>query len=75
MSDISVKMIDQNKKSKIMIFVLKKTTLKITPRLDILNDSDIQVLHITNIDIDDCMIFNIYNKKNQLSTFNKYTTN
>ena len=70
----SVKMIDQNKKFKIMTFVLKKSTLKITLRSDITNDSDIQVLHITNIDIENCMIYNIYNEKNQLSsTSNEYT--
>ena len=74
MSDRLVEMIDQNKKSKIMTFVLKKSALKITFRSDITNDSDIQVLHITNIDIENCMIYNIYNEKNQLSsTSNKYT--
>ena len=73
MSDISAKMIDQNKKFKIMIFVLKKSTLKITFKSDISNDSNVQILHITNIDIDDCMIINIYNEKNQLSTSNEYT--
>ena len=30
-------------------------------------------MHIINIDIDDCMIINIYNEKNQLSISNKYT--
>ena len=74
MSDKSVKMIDQNKKLKIMTFVLKKSALKITFRFNITNDSDIQVLHITNIDIENCMIYNIYNEKNQLSsTSNEYT--
>ena len=72
-SSISAEMIDQNKKFRIMIFVLKKLTLKITLKSDISNNSNIQILHITNIDIDDCMIFNIYNEKNQLSTSNKYT--
>ena len=72
MSDISTEMIDQNKKFKIIIFVLKKSTLKITFKSDISNDSDVQILHITNIDIDDCMIINIYNEKNQLSTSNEY---
>ena len=64
MSDISAEMIDQNKKFKIMIFVLKKSTLKITFKSDISNDSNFQILHITDIDIDDCMIINIYNEKN-----------
>ena len=73
MSDTLAKMIDQNNKPKTMTFVLKKTTLKITFRSNISNDSDVQVLHITNIDIDDCMIINIYNEKNQLSTSNKCT--
>ena len=73
MSDTTAAMIDQNKKSKTMTFVLKKSALKITPRPDISNDSDVQVLHITDIDIDDCMIINIYNEKNQLSTSNEYT--
>ena len=73
MPDISAEMIEQKKKSKTMTFVLKKSTLKITSRPDISNDSDVQVLHITDIDIDDCMIINIYNEKNQLSTSNKYT--
>ena len=73
MPNTSTEMIDQNKKFKIMTFVLKKSALKITFRFDILNDSDVQVLHITNIDIDDCMIINIYNEKNQLSTSNEYT--
>ena len=73
MSDISAKMIEQNKKSKIIIFVLKKLTLKITFRSDISNDSNVQILHITDIDIDDCIIINIYNEKNQLSTSNEYT--
>ena len=73
MFDISAEMINQNKKFKIMIFVLKKSPLKITFKSDILNDSDVQILHFTNIDIDDCMIINIYNEKNQLSTLNKYT--
>ena len=41
MSDISAEMIDQNKKFKIMTFVLKKSTLKITFRPDISNDSDV----------------------------------
>ena len=72
MSDISAEMIDQNKKFKIMIFVLKKSTLKITFKSDISNDSNFQILHITDIDIDDCMIINIYNEKNQLSTSNEY---
>ena len=73
MFDISVEMIDQNKKFKITIFVLKKSTLKITFKFDISNDSNFQILHITDIDIDDCMIINIYNEKNQLSTSNEYT--
>ena len=73
MSSTSAEMIDQNKKFKIIIFVLKKSTLKITFKSDISNDSDVQILHITNIDIDDCMIINIYNEKNQLSTSNEYT--
>ena len=73
MSDTSVKMIDQNKKFKIMIFVLKKSILKITFKFDISNDSNVQILHITNIDVDDCMIINIYNEKNQLLTLNEYT--
>ena len=74
MFDKSVKMIDQNKKFKIMTFVLKKSTLKITFKLDITNNSNIQILHITNIDIENCMIYNIFNKKNQLSsTSNEYT--
>ena len=74
MSDKSVEMIDQTKKFKIMTFVLKKSTLKITFKLDITNNSNIQILHITNIDIENCMIYNIYNEKNQLSsTSNEYT--
>ena len=73
MSSISAEMIDQNKKFRIMTFVSKKLTLKITFKFDISNDSDFQILHITNIDIDDCMIINIYNEKNQLSTSNEYT--
>ena len=72
MPDISAEMIDQNKKFRTMTFVSKKSTLKITFRSDISNDSNFQVLHITDIDIDDCMIINIYNEKNQLSTSNKY---
>ena len=68
MSSTSAEMIDQNKKFKIMIFVLKKSTLKITFKFDISNDSNIQILYITNIDIDDCMIINIYNEKK--SAFN-----
>ena len=72
MSDISTEMIDQNKKFRIMIFVSKKSILKITFKFDILNDSDFQILHITNIDIDNCMIINIYNEKNQFSTSNEY---
>ena len=73
MLNTSAEMIDQNKKFKIMIFVLKKSTLKITFRSDISNDSDIQILHITNINIDDCIIINLYNEKNQLLTSNEYT--
>ena len=73
MFNISAEMIDRNKKFKIMIFVLKKSTLKITSKFDISNDSNFQILHITDIDIDDCMIINIYNEKNQLSTSNEYT--
>ena len=73
MFSISAEMIDQNKKFKIIIFVSKKSTLKITSKSDISNDSNFQILHITNIDIDDCMIINIYNEKNQLSTSNEYT--
>ena len=73
MFSISAEMIDQNKKFKIMIFVSKKSTLKITFKSDISNNSDFQILHITDIDIDDCMIINIYNEKNQFSTSNKYT--
>ena len=69
----SAEMIDQNKKFRTMTFVLKKSALKITFRSDISNDSDVQVLHITDIDIDDCIIINIYNEKNQLSTSNEYT--
>ena len=72
MSDISTEMIDQNKKFKIMTFVSKKSTLKITFKFDISNNSNFQILHITNINIDDCMIINIYNEKNQLSTSNEY---
>ena len=60
MSDISAEMIDQNKKFKIMIFVLKKSTLKITFKSDISNDSNVQILHITDIDINDCMIINFF---------------
>ena len=56
-----------------MIFILKKSTLKISFKFDILNDSNVQILHIINIDINDCMIINIYNEKNQLLTSNKYT--
>ena len=73
MPSISAEMIDQNKKFRIMIFVSKKSILKITFKFDILNDSDFQILHITNIDIDNCMIINIYNEKNQFSTSNEYT--
>ena len=73
MLNISAEMIDQNKIFRVMTFVSKKSTLKITFKSDISNDSDFQILHITNIDIDDCMIINIYNEKNQLSTSNKYT--
>ena len=63
----------KNKKFKIMIFISKKSTLKITFKSDISNDWNVQILHITNIDIDDCMIINIYNEKNQFSTLNEYT--
>ena len=73
MSSTSAEMIDQNKKFRTIIFVLKKSTLKITFKSDISNDSNVQVLHITDIDIDDCIIINIYNEKNQLSTSNEYT--
>ena len=73
MFNTSTEMIDQNKKFKIMIFISKKSTLKITSRSDISNDSNVQILHITDIDIDDCMIINIYNEKNQLLTSNEYT--
>ena len=73
MSSTSAEMIDQNKKFKIIIFVLKKSTLKITFKSDISNNLHVQILHIINIDIDDCMIINIYNEKNQFSTSNKYT--
>ena len=38
MSDTLAEMIDQNKKFKIMTFVLKKSILKITFRFDILNN-------------------------------------
>ena len=55
MSSILTEMIDQNKKSKIMILVLKKSTLKIRFKSNISNDSNVQILYITNIDIDDCM--------------------
>ena len=41
MSDKSAEMIDQNKKFKIMTFVLKKSTLKITFRFDFTNNSNI----------------------------------
>ena len=41
MSNNSAEMIDQNKKLKIMIFVLKKLTLKITFKFDISNDSNV----------------------------------
>ena len=41
MFSISAEMIDQNKKFKIIIFVLKKSTLKITFKSDISNDSDV----------------------------------
>ena len=73
MFDTSTEMIDENIKFRTMIFISKKSTLKITFRFDISNDSNVQILHITNIDIDDCMIINIYNEKNQLSTSNEYT--
>ena len=64
MFNILTEMINQNKKFKIMIFVLKKSTIKITFKFDISNDSDVQILYIINIDIDDCIIINIYNEKN-----------
>ena len=41
MSNKSVDMIDQNKKLRIMTFILKKSTLKITLRSNITNDSNI----------------------------------
>ena len=41
MSDKSVEMIDQNKKFKIMTFVLKKSALKITFKFNITNDLNI----------------------------------
>ena len=41
MSSISAEMIDQNKKPRTMTFVSKKSALKITPRSDISNDSDL----------------------------------
>ena len=51
-------------KARIMTFISKKANLNCTPRYDISNDSDIQMLEITS-NIENFMIFNIYNEKSQ----------
>ena len=57
---------EKNVKARIMTFISKKANLNLncTPRYDISNDSDIQMLEITS-NIEDFMIFNIYNEKSQ----------
>ena len=53
-----------NFKARTMAFISKNSNINCTPRYDISNDLDIQVLDILS-NVENFMIFNIYNEKNQ----------
>ena len=53
-----------NVKARIMTFISKSLNINCTPRYNIFNDSNIQVLDISS-SIENFMIFNIYNERNQ----------
>ena len=55
--------IEQNVKAQTMTFS-KNAKLNCTPRYDISNDSDIQVLDISS-NVENFIIFNVYNEKSQ----------
>ena len=52
---------EQNVKAQTMTFVSKNAMLNCTPRYDISNDSDIQVLDISS-NVKNFIIFNVYNE-------------
>ena len=55
---------EKNVKARIMTFISKKTNLNCISKYDISNDSNIQILEIRS-NIEDFMIFNVYNEKSQ----------
>ena len=59
-----------------MAFVIMSNAvdMTVTPRPDICQDSDIQVLDISTNDLPSLLIFNIYNDKQIDSEDNEYTT-
>ena len=58
-----------------MTFISKQSNFHITSRSDISNDTDVQILHITNVNIDNFLICNVYNEKNQKIDNNEYIIN
>ena len=58
-------------KSRILTFVSKAFHLNVTFRSDISSNTDIQVLNVSELNID-FLILNVYNERNQKLNSNKY---
>ena len=64
---------DETHKQRVIIFVSKKCEFVITSRSDLINDTDIQILNISNTDLENLTIINVYNEKSQKTDSNEYT--
>ena len=64
---------DETHKQRVIIFVSKKCEFVVTSRSDLMSDTDIQILNISNIDLENLTIINVYNEKNQKTDSNEYT--
>ncbi len=59
-------------KQRVMTFVSKSFKFSVTSRSNLYSNTNIQILNISETDIEDFTILNVYNEKSQKSNSNKY---
>ncbi len=60
-------------KQRIMTFVFKSFKFSITSRSNLYSNTNIQILNISETNIEDFTILNVYNEKNKKSNSDEYT--
>ena len=64
----------ENKRARVAIFISKNATqLVCTSRPDMINDVDILALSISDSDLPQTLLLNVYNEKSQKDNSNEYT--